>query len=639
MAWGRKEYADLGFDDTTASVLEVDNVQAIIKRRAENFNVEVVWDRHTPTALTTNIPDRPGWYKIKIPSIRSPVSKEDLIRTYMYVVHECGHLMRPKVWDICIAAQPPEALQSLFNIVEDDSMERDVANRHLGDARTLGEGNAIMCKDGEIYWKQAVQDAKAEGYTFTEESLKPMIAMSIQIMARREWDGWSREAADSWLKVMPVEGMNLMVDLVKEGWVDKLRATKTEYDSWNVACDLYDRLYPPTSKDDEQEREEIREAGNTGEARDTSEDEGGKQRADGEGDEGDDSSSDDEGSVEGHENADDQGYVINWKDIVMSEHSSEEFSYPTGGAAGITYEGRQPNGKIGFAPDSENHVVDLTGKEDPKAVLAGDDHRGWSRRGRNPNAFLHKDHSARALANKVRRFVQSQSRTKFRTNREHGNLNSQDVSRLIMPPIDGGNWNKRVFYDYATKRHLNTAVCIMVDWSGSMAGDKQVFAAEAAMRAASMFARALRMPCMISSFTTHTSFSDIAVIKHFDKPASDKSMAERFGAWSAWSGANNDADAVMWGYRRLMERKEPRKLLFVMSDGAPAGSYEGSSHDCLLSATRHIQDSSPVELFGLGIKSDAVNMYYDNYRVVQSLEDINDALFDVLKESVSYEQR
>lgn len=638
MAWGKKEYSQLGFDDTTASVLDVDRLQSIIKRRAENFNVIVDWDKTVPTAVTTNIPERPGWFRIRIPHIKSPISKEDLIRTYMFVVHECGHLMRPKVWDISIAAQPPEILQSLFNIVEDDSMERDVANRHLGDARTLGEGNAIMCKDGEIYWRKEVEAAKAEGIPFTEDSLKPMIAMAIQIMARREWDGWSREAADNWLKVMPAEGMDLMVKLVKEGWVDRFRATKTEYDSWNLACDLYDRLYPTRDPAALQQREEIREAGNTGEARDTGEDEGGKQRADGEGDEGDDNGSGAEGSVEGHENADDQGYVINWKDIVMSEHDREEFSYPTGGAAGITFEGRQPESTISFAPDNENNVVDLT-VGDPRDVLTEKDTRGWARRGRTAATFLHKDHSARALANRVRRFVQSQSRTKFRTNREHGQINSQDVSRLILPPVDGGNWNKRVFYDYATQRYLNTAVCIMVDWSGSMSGDKQVYAAEAAMRASSMFARSLRMPCMIASFTTHATFNDIGIIKHFDKPAGDKAMADRFGAWSSWSGGNNDADSVLWGYRRLMERKEPRKLLFVMSDGAPAGSYEGHSHDCLLAATRQIQDTSPVELFGLGIMSEAVGEYYDNFRVVRSLEDINDALFDVLKASVSYEQR
>jgi cobalamin biosynthesis protein CobT len=207
-----------------------------------------------------------------------------------------------------------------------------------------------------------------------------------------------------------------------------------------------------------------------------------------------------------------------------------------------------------------------------------------------------------------------------------------------MPPVDNGNWNRKIFYDHNSARALNTAVHILVDWSGSMSGEKQKFAAASAMRAANVFGRCLLMPVMVSSFTTHCTKSDIAILKHFDTPRSDKAMAEDFANWTKWSGGNNDADAVMWAYRRLNERKEPRKLLIVMSDGAPAGAYKGNSHDALLAATRHIQDTTDTELFGLGIKSKAVELYYDNYEIVNQLEDINGALLDVLKRSVSYER-
>ena len=150
--WGRKEYKDLGFTDECATVLEIDRVQEVISRRAGRFNIKVTWSRTAQTALTRNNPHQPGHYEIVLPTIESPCTNEDLIRTYMYVVHECGHLMRPDIWPIVIAAQPNQELMSIYNIVEDDSMERDVASRHLGDAKTLGEGNGIMCKDGQIFW-------------------------------------------------------------------------------------------------------------------------------------------------------------------------------------------------------------------------------------------------------------------------------------------------------------------------------------------------------------------------------------------------------------------------------------------------------------------------------------------------------
>jgi cobaltochelatase CobT len=263
----------------------------------------------------------------------------------------------------------------------------------------------------------------------------------------------------------------------------------------------------------------------------------------------------------------------------------------------------------------------------------------YSRKPRPAAFFTVKDNSAAVLANQVRKYVQAQSRVKFRAEQEHGKLNSKDVTRLLLPPIDGGNWNRKVFYDRTNKRHLNTAVHILVDWSGSMNGNKQKFAAAACIRATEVFGRCLRMPVMVSSFTVHKTQNDIAIIKHFGKPATPKAIATRFGKWVQWTGGNNDGDSVLWAYRRLMERKEPRKLLIVMSDGAPADSPCGRAHDALTVATRQIQDEGKVELFGLGIMSSEVESYYDNYQVVWKLEDINKTLLDVLKGSISYEGR
>lgn len=633
--WGRKEYKDLGFTENCATVLEVDRVQEVIARRASRYNITVTWSDTAQTALTKHDVRNPGHYEIVLPVIKSPCTNEDLIRTYMFVVHECGHLLRPKVWDIAVAAQPSAELMSIFNIVEDDSMERDVAGRHLGDAKTLGEGNAIMSMDGKIYWEQAVEAHKAAGLDITEESLLPMIVMAVQMMSRRTWDGWSREAVLEWLRVMPVEGQPLLTELVKEGWVDKFRATETEYDSWNVACDLYDRLYPPNTPEEQQEREDIREAGNTGVPRDVQPDNPEGVAA---GRSHDPASNEDTGDGGDDEteglptSKDDQGFVINWKDVVSSEHTHKGVQ-PTGGAMGITFEGREVKGGVAFMPDSLNNVIDLAAGDD----LDSKDTAYYKRKPKAAKHFLHRDQAANVLANKIRRYVQAQSRVKFRSEREYGKINSQDVTRLLLPPVDNGNWNRKIFYDRTNRRSLNTAVHVLVDWSGSMNGDKQRYAAAAASRAADVFGRCLRMPVMVSSFTTHVSRSDIAIMKHFDTPMSDKKFAESWGKWCAWSGGNNDSDAVMWAYRRLLARKEQRKLLIVMSDGAPAGAYQGHGHDALVAATRHIQDNSPVELFGLGIKSDAVHMYYDNFEVVRELCDINGALLEVMKRSVSYE--
>ena len=619
MKYGRKEYDDLGFDETTVTVLEVDRVQELIRRRCAHHKVRVEWSANISTAVTQNLPNDPDYdFLIRIPVIRSPITKEQLIRTYMYVVHECGHLLRPEVFDISIRERPNPTLQSIFNIVEDDSMERYVAELNIGDAKVLGEGNAVLCKDGAIYWREEVEEARLAGKPITEESLKPMITMALQLMSRRDWDGWSRAATDEWLQAMPVEGMDLMVKLVKEGWVDKIRSAKTPDDSWEVAKDLFIRLYP----DEPLSEPPPPEGGSSG-----GQDEGDEESTEDE--------SEDKGESEEEDESDTDGYIINWKDIGWSQHDDSKQAHGNGGPIGITFEGKPEDQKgVAFAPHHTIHVEHMY----TKGYVLPDDDNPYRHRRRNRAAthFLPTDTHSAALGNKVRRYVQSHTRARIRTDRECGNINNQDIARLLMPPVDGGNWNKRVFYDLQRKQAINTAIHILVDWSGSMGGHKAEVAGQAAIRAGSVFDRQLKMPTMVSAFTTYDHNCDIGIVKPFGMRIPDKDQAQSFATFCHWHGGNNDADSVLWAYRELMKRKEPRKILLVISDGAPAGSYSGDYHSALLTATRQIEEEGKVDLFGLGICSRAVEMYYKKHAVIHKADDINDALLNVLAQGVRY---
>jgi len=112
-------------------------------------------------------------------------------------------------------------------------------------------------------------------------------------------------------------------------------------------------------------------------------------------------------------------------------------------------------------------------------------------------------------------------------------------------------------------------------------------------------------------------------------------VATAFSRFYKFSSANNDADALMWAYRQIMKRKEERKIIIVLSDGCPAGSWSGgSSSDNLKYVAKMIQLDKGVELYGVGIQSNAVQNYYENFKVLQSSEDINNTLFSIIKEGV-----
>jgi cobalamin biosynthesis protein CobT len=73
---------------------------------------------------------------------------------------------------------------------------------------------------------------------------------------------------------------------------------------------------------------------------------------------------------------------------------------------------------------------------------------------------------------------------------------------------------------------------------------------------------------------------------------------------------NLDGEAVMWAARRLAVRPERRKVMFVISDGYPAGSRDNAQGNrYLVESVRRVIHSG-MEIYGIGICSDAVEQFY-----------------------------
>jgi cobalamin biosynthesis protein CobT len=86
---------------------------------------------------------------------------------------------------------------------------------------------------------------------------------------------------------------------------------------------------------------------------------------------------------------------------------------------------------------------------------------------------------------------------------------------------------------------------------------------------------------------------------------------------------NNDAIAVEYAGERLMKCREPRKILIVLSDGAPADAGVNPS---VLNRTlvRNIErlEKAGVETFGIGIQSKAVEQFYKNRDTIQNVSEL-----------------
>jgi len=101
--------------------------------------------------------------------------------------------------------------------------------------------------------------------------------------------------------------------------------------------------------------------------------------------------------------------------------------------------------------------------------------------------------------------------------------------------------------------------------------------------------------------------------------------------------ANNlDGEAVLWQAGRLAARPERRRVMFVLSDGYPAGARrEVDDYYYLHASIRRVIDAG-IEVYGIGIMSDAVRKFYPTYWVAHKLTDLPQiamgALIEVLGE-------
>ncbi len=207
----------------------------------------------------------------------------------------------------------------------------------------------------------------------------------------------------------------------------------------------------------------------------------------------------------------------------------------------------------------------------------------------------------------------------------------------------------RVFRTREIAPAFNTRVALLVDHSGSMMGSRIQLAA----RAASVFSEVLaqlRIPFEVLGFTSgpHEDGSR----RYLEARPEDRALFARWGAlrtivykafdedFQRVSGrfdsmarfsrgeANYDGDSLLLAARRLAASSRPgeRRILFVFSDGCPAGTVNVAP--LWQRQIRHLHQAvaqvrgAGIELFGIGIESDSVRTHYAEHVVVNSAADL-----------------
>jgi cobaltochelatase CobT len=102
---------------------------------------------------------------------------------------------------------------------------------------------------------------------------------------------------------------------------------------------------------------------------------------------------------------------------------------------------------------------------------------------------------------------------------------------------------------------------------------------------------------------------------------------------------NIDGEAIEWAVERLEAIEAKRKVLIVLSDGAPVDDSTLSQNDGsilerhLRQVTGHIQAAGDIKLIGLGIAHDTA-CYFENAQTIQSVSDLGTVLISTLENAI-----
>ncbi len=255
------------------------------------------------------------------------------------------------------------------------------------------------------------------------------------------------------------------------------------------------------------------------------------------------------------------------------------------------------------------------------------------------------------LANKLQRKLLAKQNRSWNFDLEEGLLDTSKLTRVIMDPYNSLSFKKEKEMDFK-----DTLVTILIDNSGSMRGKPISVAAICA----DILARTLErcsVKVEILGFTTKHWKGGLSREKWMknEKPnlpgrLNDLRHIIYKSADTPWRQAKNnmglmlkegllkeniDGEALKWAYSKMSKRKEERKILMVISDGAPVDDSTLSTNTSdyleanLKNVVKWIENKSNIELLAIGIGHD-VTRYYNQAVKITDVQDLGDVMINQL---------
>jgi cobaltochelatase CobT len=510
----------------------------------------------------------------------------------------------------------------VFEAVEHARVEALGANRMIGMAENL----SAKCYD---------QFSQARYAGVTERADAPL-EDALALLVRENLTGrpppeMARAVVELWRPLVEDRAGKVM---------EKMKALSGDQESFGrllrdllKALDLAEELSPEQSEATESDDEAQPEGGSTeNESEDDGED-GKEQESDDENAEGDERDSE-----QASETADNQ-------DFEDDSNELEDFEDPQPWRPNVSVLDDPSN--FGYQVFSKAYDEEINAEE-----MSSPDELDRLR------AFLDKELKSLAsavarLANRLQRRLLAQQNRAWDFDLEEGVLDAARLTRIITDPMHPLSFKRERDTDFR-----DTVVTLLIDNSGSMRGRPIMVAA----CCADILARTLErcgVKVEILGFTTRAwkggqsreawlaagkppSPGRLNDLRHIIYKTADAPWrrAKRSLALMMREGLlkeNIDGEALTWAHARLLARPEQRRILMMISDGAPVddstlsvntGSY--LEHH-LRKVIEEIEQRSPVELLAIGIGHD-VTRYYSRAVTITDPSELAGAMTDKLVE-------
>ncbi len=255
------------------------------------------------------------------------------------------------------------------------------------------------------------------------------------------------------------------------------------------------------------------------------------------------------------------------------------------------------------------------------------------------------------LANKLQRQLLAKQNRAWEFDLEEGLLDSSKLPRIIIDPYNSLSFKKEKDLDFK-----DTIVTLLIDNSGSMRGRPITIAAICA----DILSRTLErcsVKVEILGFTTKN-WKGGQSREFWNKEGKPKTPGRlndlRHIIYKSadihWRQAKNnlglmlkegllkeniDGEAINWAFTRIKKRKEERKILMVISDGAPVddSTLSVNSGDFLekhlKKIVKFIEEKTEIEILAIGIGHD-VSRYYNRAIKITDVNELGDVMISQL---------